>query len=177
MNTIQVKLWLLTLLFIGMTVSSCEKDDAGQVNRLTETDFMLRAADSDLFEIQTGQIASGKGTLAEVREFAQNLVIDHMASSKDLKNLAAQKKITLPDSLSAEKRAIRLRLSSESGTAFDKDFVDVQIKAHDEAIKLYEQGARELQDPDIRNFATNTLPNLQAHREHALMVKSKTDAL
>lgn len=177
MKNIQVKWWLLLLLTISTAVSSCEEDDSDNANRLTETDFMVAAANSDLFEIQTGQIASGKGTLSEVREFAQHLVLDHTSSSQELRTLANQKKITVADSLSEDKRAIRMRLSGESGVAFDKDFMDVQITAHDEAINLYEQATREIQDPDIRNFATKTLPLLHQHREHAVMVKSKTDVL
>ena len=49
--------------------------------------------------------------------------------------------------------------------------------AHDEAISLYEQASSELQDPDLKAFATKTLPQLRMHREHAVMVKAKTDAL
>ena len=177
MKNIQVKLWLLLLLTTSLSVSSCEKDDSNNADRLTETDFMVSAANSDLFEIQIGQIASGKGTLSEVRELAQHLVMDHTATSNELRILANQKKITLPDSLTEDKRAIRMRLASESGTAFDKDFVNVQITAHDEAISLYEQASRELQDPDIRNFVNKTLPNLRMHREHAVSVKAKADAL
>ncbi|RDC62038.1 DUF4142 domain-containing protein [Adhaeribacter pallidiroseus] len=176
MKNIQVKWWLLLLLIISTTVSSCEKEDSGNAGRLTETDFMVAAANSDLFEIQTGQIASGKGTLSEVREFAQHLVMDHTTSSNELRILANQKKITLPDSLTEDNRAIRMRLSGQSGVAFDKDFIEVQITAHDEAISLYEQATREIQDPDIRNFATKTLPILQGHRDHAVMVKSKIDS-
>ena len=177
MKNIQVKWWLLLLLTISTAVSSCEEDDSTNANRLTETDFMVEAANSDLFEIQTAQLASGKGTLSDVRELAQHLVMDHTTSSNELRLLANQKKITLPDSLSEDKRTIRMRLAGESGTAFDKDFMNVQITAHDEAIRLYEQATREIQDPDIRNFAVKTLPILRGHQEHAAMVKAKTDAL
>lgn len=177
MKKFQVKIWLLVLLTMAGAVSSCEEDESNNAGRLTETAFMVSAANSDLFEIQTSQIASGKGTLSEVRELAQHLVMDHTASSTELKVLAAQKKITLPDSLSEDKRAIRVRLSEGTGAAFDKDYANVQIVAHDEAISLYEQASRELQDPNIRAFATKTLPNLRMHREHAAMVKAKTDAL
>ncbi len=177
MKNIQGKWWLLLLLTISTAVSSCEEDDSNNANRLTETDFMVAAANSNLFEIQTGQLASGKGTLSEVRELAQHLVLDHTTASNELRVLANQKKITIPDSLSEDKRAIRMRLSGQSGAAFDKDFVNAQITAHDEAINLYEQATREIQDPDIRNFAVENLPILQNHREHAVMVKSKTDVL
>jgi putative membrane protein len=177
MKNIQVKWWLLLLLIISTAVSSCEEDDSNNNNRLTETDFMVAAANSNLFEIQTGQIASGKGTLSDVRELAQHLVMDHTTANNELRALANQKKIILPDSLSEDKRAIRMRLSSESGAAFDKDFINVQITAHDEAISLYERATREIQDPDIRNFAIENLPILQGHREHTAMVKSKTDVL
>lgn len=179
MKKIQVNIALLLMLLgAAFTVSSCENDDSDDTdNRLTETKFMVQAANTDLFEIQTGQKASAKGSITEVRELAQRLVSDHTTSSMELKALAERKKIALPDSLSEDKKIIRNRLSGETGTLFDKDFANVQVTAHDEAISLYEQAARELQDPGIKAFAIKILPVLKMHREHAIMVKTKTDAL
>lgn len=178
MKKIQAKSWLiLALLSLVFGVISCDKNADEGSKRLTETEFMVRAANSDLFEIQTGNMAAGKGITAEVRDLGQHLVMDHTTSSMELKALAAEKKITLSDSLSDDKRAIRTRLAGESGKAFDQDFANVQITAHDEAITLYRQAISELQDPDIRSFATKTLPALQMHRDHAVQVKTKTDTL
>jgi putative membrane protein len=156
---------------------SCEDDDSTNTNRLTETDFMVRAANSDLFEIQTGRLAAGKGMTDEVRALGQHLVTDHTASSTELKALANQKNITIPDSLSVDKRTIRIRLAGKTGKTFDQDFATTQVTAHDEAISLYQQATQELQDPEIKAFATKTLPILQMHREHAVQVKTTTDAL
>jgi putative membrane protein len=179
MKKAPVNIWLLFMLLgSAFAVVSCETDDSDENSqRLTETDFVVRAANSDLFEIQTGQMASVKSDLTEVRDLGQHLVTDHTTSSTQLKNLAELKKITIPDSLSEDKRVHRMRLASETGTTFDKDFVNTQIMAHDEAISLYEQASRELQDPDLKNFATTTLNALHMHREHVVMVKAKTDAL
>lgn len=178
MKKVQANKWLLlALLSITFSFMSCEDDDSTNATRLTETEFMVRAANSDLFEIQTGRLAAGKGMTAEVRALGQHLVTDHTASSTELKALAAQKNITLPDSLSVDKRTIRVRLAAETGKTFDQDFATTQIAAHDEAISLYQQASSELQDPEIKAFATKILPNLQMHREHAVQVKTKTDAL
>ena len=169
---------MLMLLGAAFTVSSCQDDDSDDNgDRLTETEFVVRAANSDLFEIQTGQKASARGTITEVRELGQHLVTDHTASSNQLKTLATQKKITVPDSLDADKKVIRDRIASKTGTAFDKEFTNAQIVSHDEAISLYEKASTDLQDPDLKAFATKTLPALKMHREHAVMVKAKTDAL
>lgn len=179
MKKLQVNIWLLLLLLgATFTVSSCQDDDTDENdNRLTETEFVVRAANSDLFEIQTGQKASAKGSITEVRELGQHLVTDHTTSSTELKSLASQKKITIPDSLDADKKVIRDRIASKTGTAFDKEFANAQVTSHDEAINLYTEASSELQDPDLKAFATKTLPVLKMHREHAGMVKAKTDAL
>ncbi|MDQ3292068.1 MAG: DUF4142 domain-containing protein [Bacteroidota bacterium] len=179
MKNAHVKIWLLFMLLgSAFTVVSCEDDDSDDnTQRLTETEFVVRAANSDLFEIQTGRMASAKGTITEVRDLGQHLVTDHTTSSTELKNLASLKKITIPDSLSEDKKVHRLRLAGLTGTAFDKDFTNTQIMAHDEAISLYELATNELQDPDLKAFATKVLPILRMHREHAAAVKVKTDAL
>ncbi|MDQ4141954.1 MAG: DUF4142 domain-containing protein [Bacteroidota bacterium] len=179
MKKVSIKVWLIFMLLgSAFTVISCEDDDSDDnTQRLTETEFVVRAANSDLFEIQTGRMASVKGTLAEVRDYGQKLVTDHTTSSTELKGLASQKKIAIPDSLTEDKRVHRMRLAGLTGSAFDKDFVNTQIMAHDEAISLYEQASNELQDPNLKAFAAKILPNLRMHREHAVMVKAKTDAL
>ncbi|QMU29662.1 DUF4142 domain-containing protein [Adhaeribacter radiodurans] len=179
MKKAQVNIWLFFMLLgSAFAVVSCDTNDLDENNqRLTETDFVVKAANSDLFEIQTGRLASIKSNLTEVRELGQYLVMEHTNSSTQLKNLAELKKITIPDSLSEDKRVHRIRLASQTGAAFDKDFVNTQIIAHDEAISLYEQASRELQDPDLKNFAAKTLDALHTHREQVVMIKSKTDAL
>lgn len=178
MKKAQLKLGIFLALFgASGAMVSCDNDDSNDPVRLTAAEFMTRAANSDLFEIQTSKIAVFKGQTPAVKTFAQQMINDHTATSAELKTLATQKKLTLPDSLSADKRVIRTRLSAATGVALDKEYANGQVASHDEAIALYEQAVREVTDAEVKAFATKTLPNLQMHRTHAVQVKTTTDAL
>ncbi len=177
----EVKVWgwrMLVLLMPLAAFTACDDDDDdNDSGRLTSSEFVQRAAASDMFEIETGNQAVQKSTLQEVRDFGQEIVNDHTASSTVLKTLATAKNITVPTTLPQDKAAIRDRLAGKTGTAFDKDFADVQVQAHQEAVDLYEEASEELEDEELQAFAEQTLPVLRMHLQHAQELKTITDQL
>lgn len=172
--------WRVLLLFMPLAfLAACDDDDDGGVDlpQLTSQEFVQRAAASDMFEIQTGNMALQKSTMQEVRDFAEEIVADHTASSQELMALAQQKNLQVPSALPQDKQAIVARLDAKTSTAFDKDFTDVQEDAHEEAVELYEQAVEDLEDADLRAFAQKTLPVLRMHLDHARTVDDMTDDL
>ena len=158
---------------------SCDDDDDDgiDIGNLSAEEFVQRAAASDSFEIQTGNLALQKSSMTEVREFAQEIINDHTASSQELLSLAQQKNIQVPTTLPEDKQNKVNRLSGLSGTEFDKAFSDEQEDAHEEAVELYEQAAEDLEDADLKAFAQRTLPVLRMHLEHAQTLDDLTDDL
>ncbi|MBX0332907.1 DUF4142 domain-containing protein [Pontibacter sp. HSC-14F20] len=172
--------WGVLLLFMSLAfLAACDDDDDDNIDgpRLTSQEFVQRAAASDMFEIQTGNMALQKSTMQEVRDFAQEIVTDHTASSQELMTLAQQKNLQVPTTLPQEKQAIVTRLDGKTDTPFDKDFADVQEDAHEEAVELYEQAVEDLEDTELRAFAQKILPKLRMHLEHARELDDMTDAL
>lgn len=55
------------------------------------------------------------------------------------------------------------KLSRLSGDAFDREFVEMQVKAHEKDVKEFKQVSLTAKDMDIRDFAANMLPTLDAH--------------
>ena len=170
--------WRLLFLFMPLLLGvACDDDNSEGVaiGSLTSEEFVQRAAASDLFEIQTGNLALQKSTMAEVRDFAQEIINDHTASSQELALLTQKKNIQMPTTLPEDKQNSVNRLSGLSGTGFDKAFSDEQEAAHEEAIELYERAAEDLKDADLRAFAQRTLPVLRMHLEHARALEELTD--
>ena len=172
--------WGVLLLFMPLAfLVACDDDDDNDVDlpRLTAQEFVQRAAVGDMFEIQTGNMALQKSTMAEVRTFAEQIVADHSASSQELMALAQQKNLTVPTTLPQDKQAIITRLDGKTGVPFDKDFADVQEDAHEDAVELYRQAVQDLEDADLRAFAQKILPKLEMHLDHANELDDITDAL
>jgi putative membrane protein len=53
-------------------------------------------------EVELGQLATGKASHPEVKEFAQRMVKDHTQANDQLKQIAMQKGVTLPSSPGAK---------------------------------------------------------------------------
>src|SRR3954468_24521869 len=67
-------------------------------------DFFTKVAISDMFEIQSSQLALSKRADADTKPFAEKMVQDHQKTSSELKGLAegSMVKLTLPTSLDSE---------------------------------------------------------------------------
>ena len=62
---------------------------------------------------------------------------------------------------------------SQSGAAFDKGYIDSQVKAHEEAISLFEKEANGGSDAQLKAFASKQLPGLRAHLKQAQDLQKK----
>jgi predicted outer membrane protein len=65
------------------------------------------------------------------------------------------------------------KLSKLSGPEFDREYMRQQLKAHEKAISLFEREANSGKDPELKAFASNTLPALREHQQLARDTASK----
>jgi putative membrane protein len=140
-----------------------EDTAAGMASAGGDADFVQNAAQTDMLEIQAGQLASDKGQSPEVKKFAGMLVKDHEAASKQLQQIAQNKDVQIPQTLSPDKQQSLQKLQGMSGAEFDKAFSQEMVNGHEKAVQMYEQAAQSAQDPEIRAFAEEKLPTLREH--------------
>jgi putative membrane protein len=133
----------------------------------TAAGFVPAVAASDMFEIETGQLASQKATDPGIKSFGQMLVTDHRKSSTELKAAAAKASpaVTPPTTLPADKRAKVDALKAASGAEFDRLFVEQQIEAHTMASNILGGYASGGESEPLKAFAAKTRPVVQAHLE------------
>ncbi|NML47658.1 DUF4142 domain-containing protein [Ramlibacter sp. G-1-2-2] len=127
--------------------------------------FMEKAAGGNMAEVEVGKMVEGKAQDASVKAFGSTLVKDHSAANDELKALASSKGVTLPSSLprDEQKKVDKLNKSKH----FEKDFVKDSVKDHKKDIKEFEKASKDAKDPDVKAWATKTLPTLQAHLQTA----------
>lgn len=138
----------------------------GSVNAQDRT-FVTTAASSGLMEVETGRLASEKGASAEVKSFGQQMVTDHTRANERLMTLARNKGMTPPAQMNAQHRQQTQRLSGLSGAEFDRAYITQMVQAHQQDVALFEQQSRNGGDPDLKAFATETLPTLRQHLQMA----------
>lgn len=130
--------------------------------------FMKQAAEGNRAEIESSQLAAKKATHPEVKAFALKMVEDHSKTGKELENLAASKGVTLPKQPSvAQKLKLNLLESAERDT-FDKLYSEhMGVRAHVQTVELFRKASQQAKDPQVKSFATSTLPALERHLKMA----------
>jgi putative membrane protein len=135
--------------------------------------FAVAAAVGGKTEVELGRLAQQNAGAASVKDFGDMMVKDHSAAGEKLKALAKAKGITLPDSLDESGLKIRAKLSAKSGKDFDKAYVDDMVEDHQQDIKDFESAITRLKDPELKAFATSTLPTLKMHLAAIQKVKQQ----
>lgn len=132
-------------------------------------EYATMAAASDMYEIESSQLALEKTQNAEVREFAQMLVTDHQKSTADLQAAAgqAQPAITVTPALNPEQQANMEALRGAAAADFDRVYIMQQIPAHEKALAMVQgYGANGDVEP-LKQHATTVATPIQAHLQRA----------
>src|ERR1035437_6242445 len=138
---------------------------------MADKDFILTAAQGGMTEGKLGELAAQTGTRADVIEFGQQMVKDHSAINADLKTLAAQKEVTLPDSLDAKHQRMVDKMAALNGSAFDKVYIASMIKDHKMDTKEFKAESAATKDTDIKSFVDKSLPVVESHLQHITAMK------
>lgn len=139
-----------------------------------DEDFYKQVAQAGIAEVQAGTDAQSKATSPAVKEFAATMVKDHSAANAKLKKIAAGKGVELPDEASLKQKAMNKKTDMKSGASFDSDYIASQVKAHEDTIALLQKEIENGKDPDAKAFATQTLPKVKMHLEHANKLAAAT---
>ena len=141
---------------------------AGTVNaELTSSTkgFVDAAAQSDMYEVQAGQLASMRAQMPELKKFAKEMVDAHTMTSSQLKAILAKDapNVTPPTMLDSRHEGMLNDLKGVKDEDFEDRYIAQQINAHNEANILMRGYAKDGDNPDLRMFAAETQPKVQMH--------------
>jgi putative membrane protein len=129
--------------------------------------FMTKAAQGGMAEVQLGQLAQQNAQSQAVKDFGQRMVNDHTKANDELKQLASQKGVSLPDKLDPQDEATKMRLSSLKGEAFDRAYMNDMVKDHKKDVAEFKHESTAGQDPQVKDWASKTVPTLASHLQEA----------
>ncbi len=138
-----------------------------------DADFLVEAAEINIEEIKLGELAQERGMTADTKALGKMMVTEHTAALKELKTLAANKSISIPEVLTEDGQDAWDDLNDEKGIDFDKKYANMMVKGHKSAIRKFENASSNAEDGDIRNWASSMLPGLRTHLEHAEACEEK----
>lgn len=135
--------------------------------------FAQEAASGGMMEVQLGNIAQKNSNNKSVQDYGKMLVDDHTSANNNLKDIASKKNINLPTTVTSDQQDKIDKLSKETGSQFDKDFISMAVDDHQNDIDKFKQAEENIQDPDLKDFIAKTLPTLQKHLDKAKEIKNK----
>ena len=139
--------------------------------------FAMKAADSDMFEIEAAKLAQTRSTNASIKKFAAMMEKAHKATSEELKSAIAASgaAITPPTTLSADMQGKLDDLTKADAKDFDKKYADAMVDAHQAALNLLQRYAQDGDTAALKAFAAATAPKVQDHLNMAEGLKKGFD--
>ena len=132
-----------------------------------DQNFIKEAASGGLMEVEMGKYAQQHAKNARVKNFGAMMVRDHTKANEELKSIAARKNISMPTTMEDKNSNMMSDIQKKSGIDFDKEYIKEMVDDHEKDIDKFKKHAEKGVDPDLKAFASKTLPILLMHQDSA----------
>jgi putative membrane protein len=121
-------------------------------------------------------LAESKGTSTAIRSYAHLMVTTHIPVADALNVILKRKDITPSNTLlHGAYDAMISTLKADRSAAFDRNYVNGQVEYQKGNAALFEQEIRNGADPDLKEFARQTLPKIVDHLQRAEKLAAAAD--
>lgn len=142
-------------------------------NPPTDPEIAHIVVTANTIDINAGKIAKDKAAKTDVKDFAQLMITDHSAVSKQATDLAKKLGVTPMDNdtskslmTGAQKNMKKLR--ELKGNAFDKQYVDQEVAFHQSVLDTIDKTLLpNAQNAELKALITKVRPAIASHLEHA----------
>jgi len=167
----------------SLALGACSRDSepaqmlasvAAPAPQIDPANYVQTAAMSDLFEVEAGKLATRRARSNEVRRFARMMVRDHTESTRKIKSavMASNLSIQPPTTLDPEHQDKLSALRSAPRSDFDRQYMEGQVDAHQQALQLQQSYAQSGGDPNLKAVASKLVPIVQHHLDEAQTIVS-----
>lgn len=158
---------LSPLLLAPLLLASCAPSMMAPNAGTTDGLFLQAITGSNLFEIQSSQVALNRSTTPALKAYAQHLIDDHTAAQAQVATLAAARGVPLPKVLPPELLLKVNTLSTLSGPAFDTAYLQEQVLAHQFTLSLLQNEQTAGKDAAVVALAAQKVPVIREHLAQA----------
>jgi len=175
-----LKLGLLVLA-AALSCWTCNRDRSVEAARgdqqpaatPAEQDFMIKAAQANLAEIDMARLAMQKTQNPDVKDYAHMIESDHTNALEDLTDLMRDKGMSPPNALTPETKMDIEKMTALSGPELDREFANSMVADHQKAVEMFRDQVNIAQAPEVKKYADKLLPTLEMHLEKAQKLQSK----
>jgi putative membrane protein len=121
------------------------------------------------FQVDSGRLAETKSESAALRNYARLMVTSHIPVVDALNSILQRKNVTPSNTLlHGAYNAMIFTLKADHGAAFDRNYLNGQVEYQKGNAALFQQEIQNGSDPDLKQFARQTLPKIEDHLQRAL---------
>jgi putative membrane protein len=126
---------------------------AGQ-NSPMDKMFVQKAMQGSLAEVQLGQLTLQKSNNEQVKQFAQKMIDDHTKLNEQMKPVAQQLGVSVPQQPSKKDSKNIAKMQQLSGTDYDQAYIRDMVKDHKQDLSDFQTEASNGQDATVKDAAT-----------------------
>ena len=131
---------------------------------MTSARYVMKAGASDQYEMQSSRLVLATTRNGDLRRFANEMVRDHTKSTADVKRAALRSRVKAgPPHLDPMGARNVAQLRRARGPARDALYIQQQKAAHQDALRLHGDYARNGSAPALRMVASGIVPVVQHH--------------
>jgi predicted outer membrane protein len=131
-----------------------------------DRDLLVKVRLAGLWEGPTGQQAEQQASSDEVREVGRKIATEHAQLDEEVRKVANQLGVLLPSSPSSQQVAWMNEISAQSGSDYDRVFVQRLRAAHAQVLPVISQVRATTQNALVRQFATTASEFVTRHHEY-----------
>ncbi|MEO7456884.1 MAG: DUF4142 domain-containing protein [Gemmatimonadaceae bacterium] len=145
---------------------------------LTDANIAAILDGANATDSSAGAVAVAKGTSADIKSFAKDMMRDHHALRKAGQDLVKKLNVTpeLPagDNSAATAAAWMDTLNATAkGADFDKKYIEHEVAYHTAVLATAQAALGAAQNQELKDLITKAAPNIQAHLDHAKSIAGK----
>jgi putative membrane protein len=159
-------------LLLALSEARSRDDKKPDFRSLSAQEFVTKASAAGLAEVNLSRLAQERASRTEVKDFARRMVEDHGKANLELLRLAEAKKLNVAQRMDEKHQTLFERLVGLRGTDFDREYSQAMLKDHEEAVALFSEADKSLDDKDLKAWAGKTLPTLREHLEMARKINN-----
>jgi putative membrane protein len=132
-----------------------------------DTLFLVEAAHGSASEMELSRVALQRAKSQAVKDYAQMMLDQHRAASRELVDLAQREGRPLPGVPAAGVLQKTAAMRAAEADTFDRDFSQRMVDDHTQMLAMFRDVAGTGDDPEIRAWAARQVPILEGHLKQA----------
>lgn len=149
---------------VSQAVAVASGDDGEANAQASEAgQFLIRVMEDSLAEMELCMIALDNAGTDEVKDFAQTMLNEHGKLGRQIEALAQRMGVRFPKKVPAGHTRLINQMAGLKGDAFDRKFIDENMRYHQNDLKVFEHYAAQRHGGELGKLADDGLRLFEKH--------------